>query len=71
MRNPLPLAGLMSLCALITGAARAETFSATAVTGADEYYLSESFPFHIQVQGSDSPDKPDLSALVDFVVQEV
>jgi len=49
---------------------RAQQFRAQAAAGETEnLYLGESFPFTVQVRGTDKVEEPDLSGLRDFVVE--
>jgi len=60
---------LVPLWLLIAGAgagALAQGISARAAVGANSVFVGEAFRFEIQVEGSENPDQPDLSALKDF-----
>ncbi|UCD86050.1 MAG: protein BatD [Deltaproteobacteria bacterium] len=49
----------------------AEKLSAQAAVDRTEVFAGESFTFQIQVQGHDTPDKPDISGIRDFTVQSL
>lgn len=49
-------------------AAWAETIKANAVVERRDFFMGEPFVFQIQVSGSESPEKPDLSKVKDFIV---
>lgn len=48
----------------------AEELSVGIAVEKEEVYVGESFVMQIQVKGHDTPDKPDVSGIVDFKVQE-
>ncbi len=52
------------------GAARSQELSVTAAVEQDQVYVGAPFTFQIQVEGSDQAERPDLSGLSDFQVQE-
>ena len=60
---------VLALCVLLPASALAEGVSVRAAVEKSEVYVGESFVFQIQVEGSDSPQQPDLSALSDFSVE--
>ena len=49
--------------------AQGQEISVDAVTNVREVFVGQSFPFKIQVRGSDAPQTPDLSVLKDFGVE--
>ena len=51
--------------------APAQTLKAEAALEKVQVYVGEPFVFQIRVEGSDSPEKPNLSGITDFAVQEV
>ena len=51
--------------------ANAQQFNVQAVIEKNQVFVGESFVFQIQIEGSDSPDKPDVSGIADFTVQEL
>jgi hypothetical protein len=51
--------------------AAAEKLSAQAAVDRTEVFVGESFTFQIQVQGHDTPGKPDISGIRDFTVQSL
>ena len=57
----------MSLCGFITSA-YAGSLSAKVAISSDDVFVGEPFTLQIQVSGSDSPQKPDLSAIDGFNV---
>ncbi len=65
---PLSLiAAVMLLCGFMPHSGRAAV-TASAVVEHQRVYVGESFVLQIQVDGDDSPSKPDLSLLSDFTV---
>jgi len=52
-------------------AASAQQFSVQAAIEKNQVFVGESFVFQIQIEGSDSPDQPDVSGITDFTVQEL
>ena len=52
-------------------AAPAQQFSVQAAIEKNQVFVGESFVFQIQIEGSDSPGKPDVSGITDFTVQEL
>ena len=67
------LAGLVSVSpARLGSAAVAQQLRVQgAIQKTGQVFVGESFVFLIQIEGSDSPDKPDVSAITDFTVQEL
>jgi len=57
--------------ALLCSAAHAGPLTAAADVDQREVFVGESFTLQIQVSGSETPQKPDLSALADFDVREL
>jgi hypothetical protein len=57
------------IAALLPAAATAQPPAAVARIESQEFYLGESVIFQIDVQGSDSPQPPDLSAVTDFATE--
>ena len=51
--------------------ANAQQFNVQAAIEKNQVFVGESFVFQIQIEGSDSPDKPDVSGIADFTVQEL
>ena len=51
--------------------ARAQTFRVQGAVQKTEVFVGESFLFQIQIEGSDKPEKPDVSAIADFRVREM
>ena len=51
--------------------ARAQTFRVQGAVQKTEVFVGESFLFQIQIEGSDAPEKPDVSAIADFRVREM
>ena len=51
--------------------AEAQAFRAQGAVQKTEVFQGEPFVFQIQVEGSDAPDKPDVSGLTDFQVREM
>ena len=51
--------------------ANAQQFNVQAAIEKNQVFVGESFVFQIQIEGSDSPDKPDVSGITDFTVQEL
>ena len=49
--------------------ANAQQFNVQAAIEKNQVFVGESFVFQIQIEGSDSPDKPDVSGIADFTVQ--
>ncbi len=47
----------------------AEPFSVTAAMEKQEVFVGESFVFQVQVEGADSPERPDVSHVSDFQVE--
>jgi hypothetical protein len=52
-------------------ATAAEPLSATVAVSERDVFVGDTFDFQVQVSGSENPEKPDLSGLADFVVQEL
>ena len=70
-RSPLVLTLIGFLCLLATPKpAAAQRLSARAAVGKTDVYLGESFQFQVQIQGHDAPEKPNVSAITDFAVEE-
>ena len=66
------LAGLLSVCPASLGlTALAQPFNVQAAIEKNQVFVGESFVFQIQIEGSDSPEKPDVSGISDFTVQEL
>ena len=66
------LAGLLCVTPASLGlTARAQQFSVQAAIEKNQVFVGESFVFQIQIEGSDSPEKPDVSAISDFTIQEL
>jgi len=61
-------AGILLLVCLWRISAVAGTISATAAVSSSEVFVGETFTLQIQVSGSESPEKPDLSGLDGFSV---
>jgi len=66
------LAGLLCAWPAVIGlTARAQQFKVQAAIEKNQVFVGESFVFQIQIEGSESPEKPDVSAIFDFTVQEL
>ncbi|MCW5979437.1 MAG: protein BatD [Bryobacteraceae bacterium] len=63
-------AGLLLLTAFAAGAA-AQQLSVQAVVEKQDVFAGEPFLLQIQVEGSDAPEKPDLSGLAGVTVQDL
>ena len=50
--------------------ALAQQFNVQTAIEKNQVFVGESFVFQIQIEGSDSPEKPDVSGISDFTVQE-
>ncbi len=59
---------LLAWVPFLCPAALAAPFKAVAAVERTDLFVGEPFIFQIQVSGSENPEKPDLSALVDFTV---
>ena len=51
--------------------AEAQTFRVLGAVRKTEVFVGESFVFQVQIEGSDKPEKPDVSAIADFKVREM
>jgi len=71
-RLPQPRILAAGCCLVLSGllSASAEPLRVTAAVSAREVFVGESFQFQIQVSGSEKPDKPDLSVIRDFSVED-
>ncbi len=70
MRKRLPV--LIALFALLSSSATAQNASVTARVSSTDVYAGQSVLLEIDVDGSDSPSAPDLSALdANFRIQDV
>jgi len=65
-RCALAVLSVLLLCA----PAVAQPLSAKAVAGQREVFVGEAFQFQVQISGTEDPQRPDMSALKDFLVQE-
>ena len=66
-------AAAIALAGLLGGPlkrAQGQEISVRALTNVREVYVGQAFRFNIQVQGSDSPQAPDLSVLKEFRVEK-
>lgn len=61
----------LAALAMLAVAARGQELSARATVDQGEVYVGDGLVLHIEVGGSDSPDKPDVSALADFSVEDL
>ncbi|SPD74206.1 exported hypothetical protein [uncultured Desulfobacterium sp.] len=60
---------ILAYASLLCPHVLAGPFKATAVAERTDPFVGEPFVFQIQVEGSESPDQPDLSHVTDFIVE--
>ena len=56
---------------LVISTNAAEPLSAEAAVSANEVFVGEPFRFQIRISGSENPQKPDLSGLAGFIVEDL
>jgi len=62
---------MMAWAAISACPASAGEVSAKAAVEKTEVYIGESFAFQVQIEGHDAPEKPDVSGIKDFAVEDL